>query len=496
MKLDRQQTRAIEEVKYLATENTWRYRTIIREMYRQYDKMKYWLFKEEIYALLKAYEDFEAYTIEQLKTDLEQLTSWGNITALADTTKVKTVEEFKNREFRYQLSPYTIEIERMLIGLLNMRIENTATLEPALAEKFQVLLVQHEKMHYAEDRKTYEWWRSLNSAFKELNQNYQDYIGRFYSPKTEEMMKTTEFLIFKEAFVSYLRDFIKELQMTTLSIRTSFEAFNQEAVSLLLHKALSYEKTIVNAELKIRDEEYMDVNLGRFKSMQEWFLASEGRASLVDKLIESTNEIIRKITRFAAQIAEKRNNNVNRKEEYRKIGQLFSETQSIEEAHKLSALVFGVPGTMHVYLDEIRETESISSSIFDEPPTFVITKPRIRAYREKIIKNPIKDKTALKEQKKQEILQKRIEEEKSIARFVSKGQIDFKALPELSQKDRTLLLRWLTKGRNSKEAWCKTEGGALYKVQEANNDEKIQVVCEDGIFTMPHYIIEFEGKEA
>ncbi len=495
MRLDRKQTKAIEEVKYLATENTWRYRSIIRHMYRQYDKMKYWLFKEEIYELLKVYEDFESYKEEQLKLDLEQLTNWGNIAAIADTTKVKTVEEFKNREFRYQLAPYTIEIERMLIGLENMTVENTATLEPALVEKFHALLEQHQQVIYAEDKKVYEWWKSLNSAFRDLNQNYQDYIGRFYSPKTEEMMKTTEFLIFKEAFVGYLRDFIKELQMTTLSIKDSFSTLSKEAIHELLSKALNYEKTIVNVELVIRDEEYMDINLGRFKSMQEWFLSYEGRDSLVDKLIDNTNEIIRKITRFAAQIAEKRNNNVNRKEEYRKIGELFMNAQSIEEAHKLSALVFGTLGTMHVHIDEIRETESISSSIFDETPTCVATKPRIRAYREKTIKNPIQDKTKLKEQKKQEILAKRIEEEKSIKKFISKGEIDFKTLPKLTQKDRNLLLKWLTKGRNSKETWSKTEGGALFKVTEGTKGEKITVVSEDGIFTMPHYKIQFERKE-
>lgn len=113
MKLDRMQIKKIDETRYLSTDNTWRYRTIMSVMYKQYDKMKYWLFKEDIFTELKRYEEFSEYTLEQLKLDLDQLTAWKNIIAIADTTKVKTVEEFKNRAFRYQLSVYSIEIERI-----------------------------------------------------------------------------------------------------------------------------------------------------------------------------------------------------------------------------------------------------------------------------------------------------------------------------------------------------------------------------------------------
>ncbi len=493
MKLDRMQSKTIDEARYLSTENTWRYRTIMRIMYKQYDKMKYWLFKEDIYEQLKQYEDFVDYTLEQLKVDLDQLTTWKNIVAMADTTKVKTVEEFKNRSFRYQLSVYSIEIERMLIGLEHMKVENTATLEHALVEKFYTLLSQYETISYAADKKVYEWWKELNNAFKELNQNYQDYIGRFYSPKTEELMKTTAFLVFKEAFIGYLRDFIKEIQVSTLSLRDIFENFSTEIIERILNKVLSYEKSIVNMELVIDEAEYLDINKGRLSSMEEWFVSKNGKECLVDRLIDSTNEIIRKITRFAYQIADKRNNNVNRKEEYLKLAELFHKCEDIEEAHKLSAMIFGTFGTMHIKCNEMRETESMNSSIFDESPTEVLIKPRIRTYREKTIKNPIIDKTELKKERKEEILRRRKEEEHSVEKFILKDKIDFGNLPTLATHDRQMLLRWLSKGKSSKRTWSKTESGKLFRV-EALSTDSIVLKCEDGHFTMPHYVIHF--KEA
>ncbi|MBP3889330.1 MAG: TIGR02677 family protein [Cellulosilyticum sp.] len=494
MKLNPLQTKTIDETRYLSTENTWRYRSIMRVMYKQYEKMKYWSFKEEIFEALKLYDEFEHYTLDQMKLDLDQLTMWNNITAIADTTKVKTVEEFKNRTFRYQISTYSIEIERMLIGLEQMRMENKSNLEHALVERFYHLLAQHESVLGDEDKKVYEWWKSLNSAFKELNQSYRDYIGMFYSPKTEELMKAAAFLVFKEAFIRYLRDFIREIQMSTRSIKEIFMQLTEEEQEKLLEKVLNYEKSIVNMEIEIKDEEYLEINRGRFQSMEEWFVSKNGIPCLVERLIDSTNEIIRKMTRFAAQIADKRNNNVNRKEEYRRIAQLFTKCEDIEEAHKLAAMVFGSIGTMHIKCKEERETESHNSSTFDEAPQKVTIRPKVRTYREKLIKNPIIDKTQLKEEKRQELLKRRKEEEQSVERFIEAGEIDFARLSQLKTRDRQLLLKWLTKGKGSKKGWVKTETGLVFKVEVASH-ESIILHCEDGDFTMPYYKICFREEE-
>lgn len=76
MNIDKNITKQIDEVKYLATENTYRYGAIIRTMYKSYEKMKYTTYKEEIFENLKKYDDFYSYTIDNLKSDLDVLVSW------------------------------------------------------------------------------------------------------------------------------------------------------------------------------------------------------------------------------------------------------------------------------------------------------------------------------------------------------------------------------------------------------------------------------------
>ena len=41
------------EAKYLNVENTERYRPIIRLFYLKYEKLKYWLYQEEVFEELK-----------------------------------------------------------------------------------------------------------------------------------------------------------------------------------------------------------------------------------------------------------------------------------------------------------------------------------------------------------------------------------------------------------------------------------------------------------
>ena len=95
MNIDKNVIKQVKEVKYLVTENTYRYRGMIRCMYKCYEQMKYTVYKEEIYEMLKQDDEFSEYTIDMIKADLDSLVLWKNLNATADTTKVNRIEKFK-----------------------------------------------------------------------------------------------------------------------------------------------------------------------------------------------------------------------------------------------------------------------------------------------------------------------------------------------------------------------------------------------------------------
>lgn len=138
---------------------------------------------------------FADYRMEQCQQDLGMLTEWKNLNTIQDTRKVSSIEEFKNKKFRYQMSEYSVQIERLVVRLENLLIEG-ASLEPTLLERIRKNIELFSQMGGEEADIVNTWWTDLNNDFVRLNQNYQDYIRDLNSVKAEKMMQTKEFLVF------------------------------------------------------------------------------------------------------------------------------------------------------------------------------------------------------------------------------------------------------------------------------------------------------------
>lgn len=92
----------IDEASYLSVLNAPVYRKIMRCFYREYEKMNFQLYKEDIFDLLKKDNEFENYTMEQLVLDLNALVKWKNLTPIQDPGRVYTIADYKNKHINIQ----------------------------------------------------------------------------------------------------------------------------------------------------------------------------------------------------------------------------------------------------------------------------------------------------------------------------------------------------------------------------------------------------------
>ena len=232
-------TKALTEAKYLNADNVSRYRCIMRIFFENYEKLRYWLYQEEVYAQMVQDPFFAEYKLEQCQQDLAMLVEWKNLNTIQDTRKVSSIEEFKNKKFRYQMSEYSVEIERLVLRLENLFIEG-ASLEPTLLERIRINISRFPQMVDEDLNKVYTWWNDLNNDFVRLNQNYQDYIRDLNSVKAEEMMHTKEFLVFKDRLVEYLRNFIKGLQRNVGVIEEDLRTLEDRNKQQVFEKIVQY----------------------------------------------------------------------------------------------------------------------------------------------------------------------------------------------------------------------------------------------------------------
>ena len=85
-------TRALTEVKYLNADNVSRYRCIMRIFFENYEKLKYWLYQEDVYEEMIQDPYFADYRMEQCQQDLAMLTEWKNLNTIQDNRKVSSIE--------------------------------------------------------------------------------------------------------------------------------------------------------------------------------------------------------------------------------------------------------------------------------------------------------------------------------------------------------------------------------------------------------------------
>lgn len=494
MKIHEKLVKPIREAKYLDVENTDRYRSIIRLFYLNYEKLKYWMYQEEVYEELIRDVYFTGYTIEQCQQDLSVLKEWGNLATIQDTRHVSTIEEFKNKKFRYQLTETAVEIERMVIRLENLFIEGSS-LEPTLLERLRLSLTRVEEMLDENTEKIYGWWNDLNNDFIRLNQNYQDYMRELNSVKAEEMMKTREFLVFKDRLLEYLRTFVKSLQLNVTVIEQTLKKVKPGIIQYVLEEVTSYEMSIPRIDVEVDEQQIYERMKGRWENIQGWFIGTNGANSEAAKVFDTTNEIIRKITRYAARLSEQNNSGANRREEYRKLAGMFARCKDIEEAHKLSAVVFGIEKPLHLKGDFFRETESINSGVFEEEPGVITIMPRVRNYKEKARRSEIEDRSKEKEAVRQAMIARLEEERRLLKSYIKDGKLEFASLPEITPQVRDVFLTWLSKGLESKQHQAKTEDGKRYCIELEAPERTCTITCTDGTFRMPAYRIVFEESD-
>lgn len=485
----------IEETSYLSTINSPQYRKIMRIFYLEYEKMHFQLYKEDMLELLRMEPEFVSYTMEQLKQDLEALVRWKNLTPLQDPGRVYTIADYKNKQYRYTMSEYAVEIERMTVRLENLFMES-GNLSTNFFVRLENSLSDAESMNQRSFKEINEWWNLIQEDFKRLNQNYQDYLRDFYSGKSERMMKSIEFIVHKDKFIHYLNEFVQELQHKSRRICVLLKQQQKLIEEQLLEKVVQSELDIPHAMLELDGKLKPNVRanvFGKWNSLLNWFIDTPEHECESQKVLKITNDIIRSIIQNAALIVQLQNWGISRKDDYKKFLELFLQCKDMEEAHRLCAHVFGIQNIFHFKENTPRETDGINGSLYEEPAQEYLLKPHAKTYREKKDKQGFADKTFEKYLQKQEYMQKRQKEKELALHYIKDGRLDFSQIDEVvPETAKNIFLQWIAQASISPEKKGRTEYGQEFYLKKEEGSCILK--CSDGNLTMPVFILEFKHE--
>ena len=489
----------VPETKYLTADNYIQYRAIMRLFYSQNQKMNFQLDKKTIMELLKADPWFAQYTQEQLMKDLDQLVEWKNLTSILDPHRVYTVSDFKNRQFRYMMSQGAIEVERLAITLENL-YSNVTGLSSSTLRRIQAALRMVGGLGNMSLKEVGGWWHDLQDDFNRLSQNYQDYLREFYRPGAEKHTTPEAFIIYKQNLIRYLEEFIQDLQNSSTQIGAQMEAISSDTMERLLSLVYQSELEIPRSQSEMPprwEEDLKDHNIGVWQSLKHWFT---GEDATVYQVMEVTNEVIRRVVQNASLLVQTRNMGVSNKAELRHLLTLFAQCGDVDEAHKLSAQVFGAQQARHYAVNEPKSSDRIDAGVYEEPPLEYVIQPRVRSYKPRLDRSSFADKSAEKEAQRLKILEEQRMLRKEALGYIRNGILDFGAigrpgsdLPPVSPQVRAVFLAWVAIANLNPDKRGLTEYGHTFLLRRKNNGN-CRMLCTDGTLTMPNWILKFEAN--
>lgn len=485
----------VVETSYLTAPLAAQYRAILRFFYEQHERMRDYITPEEVLRHLHSIPQLMDVDEEQLHQNLAQLVIWNNLSARQDMTNARTIEEYKKKRFRYQPTPYTIEIERMLIGLEKI-VDNkfSGSLE---SSQFENLLEALQELTHPPTTPAMcmKIWVNIIDCFEKIRKSTAGYIAYITSEKTEQRMQTEAFLVYKAQFTTYLRDFIVSLQSTSNQIIGILQAQTIKEMQPFFMKLMEKEKTTphIEEEIAVTEEQLLEKYTAHFQSIKRWFIDIDGQKSELNMLQWQTNEVIRRITRYVQRLGERQHHFKSRRNDYLHLAKWFANCDTMEEAHKTSAIVFGAMQVKHLQV-KTYTTDDLYRDTWDEKPEKVLIKPRTNRYREKTKATGIQLKTEKKKIQKERYLKERKQQQQAVENYFEQGFIQLAELGIVEPFMRKLILTWMSQARGNKDGLVTTDTGALLRVTVRK--EKIILRAMDGNLHMNDVLIERleEGK--
>jgi uncharacterized protein (TIGR02677 family) len=304
-------------------------------------------------------------------------------------------------------------------------------------------------------------------------------------------MKSESFLLYKDQFTTYLRDFILSSQKTAAHIQELMLTLPTAQITEFFRNVVTHQsKTFRLEDISV---DPMQELLDRWDNLKRWFVAGDSGESQFEYLQQQTDEQIRRITRIVQRLGERNQQFRSRKEDYLHLAKWFDAMEDVQQAHKLSAIAFGVFYTKHFHSDH-EPTDDIYTDVWDEQPMDHETQPRIPQYREKTRASAMGNNEEKKQQAKQRHMEQRQLEQTLIEQYISNDEIQLAHLPIIESSVRKMLLSWIGKAMLRKDQKLKTEFGTVIHVT-IHEDERTQLQSPDGVLEMPNVTIQFERNE-
>ena len=484
----------ILQANYLTVGNVERYRTIMRYFYKRHRQMQGASYRPELIQMMQENFSLEYGEIE-MDQDLESLVIWGNLQKQQEFFQIRSIEEYRNKNFRYQITEEGVLVEEMVYQLLNQKHAARGALDEEVFRELLELL----QVFIDSNGVNCTVWPSIREAFRKVGADTANYIGYITSPEVDSRMKTEAFLVYKDRFVNYLRNFISHVQSLSYNFQSLVTALEKIDKTPLVEWLYQKELEIPTFD-GMNQAEVAEQVAGEFLALKNWFAGSSERPSEYDNLMYQTDQMIAKITGLIYYYGQEVHQYQSRKKDYLQLAKWFGQTNQLEQAKKMYAGIFGLDRTRHFFVREASQATNNRSESWALEPATLLLDPRGQRRRAKSEEKRIIIDHERQLTKMQEYQMKLAEEQQKIGQYFENDRLDFSQIKQLDRTSRQVFLKWISKAMALQLPSQVNEQTVIeHRIMTELDFEvmihidmaiRIQVSCEDGLLELPQVTME------
>jgi uncharacterized protein (TIGR02677 family) len=378
---------------------------------------------------------------------LDQLVEWGNLRRSHDTGRVATLEDFRRRHFIYQLTAAGEAAERAVGEVLDA-LERSGSLQRVmLGAILRNLLEIRGELEGGAPRpeRLFELLFNVTEQFRTLTENASTFLSRLHEAIDQGEVRTEAFILYKQAVLEYLEQFLGELAEIAPRITREIQGIDAAGVDRLVTLAAAADAA--PAPLGLQDP--AEGLRRKWQGISAWFVGTGRDAATVEQLRSAARGAINRILLVLERLHEKRFRRVSRAADLLRLAGWFdrldAEDGGAERAHRLFQALFGLYGARHLGgLDEDPERVRPGMSWWEAPPVPVA--PALRSTGRLTALGRIAQ--IVDHGQAKQLLAERHQRERdaqsaALARFLGAGPRPLTALPPLSADEFPVLLSLL-----------------------------------------------------
>jgi len=302
---------------------------------------------------------------------LDQLVDWGNLRRSHDTGRVATLEDFRRRHFIYQLTAAGEAAERA-VGEVLAALERSGSLQRVmLGTILRNLLEIRGELESGEPKpeRLFELLFNVTEQFRALTENASTFLARLHEAIDQGEVRTETFLIYKQAVLEYLEQFLGEL--SEISPRITREVQEIEAAGSERLVTLAARADAAPTPLGLQDP--AEGLRRKWRGIAAWFVGDGRERATVEHLRSAARGAINRILLVLERLHEKRFRRFSRAADLLRLAGWFDgldrEPGGGERAHRLFQALFGLFGARHLGgLEEDPDLVRPGMSWWEAPP--------------------------------------------------------------------------------------------------------------------------------